>query len=128
MVLKYLSTYVYSQFDRARKATCENPSDVCCRKDTSYNKSFGPTSQPLVNCGRRGSAPRISGVLGEETPSFGEWPHMCIILRHSEHNGEKFDLYQCGASLISPGIVLTAAHCVEYVNWITKEIILPSIT
>ena len=40
---------------------------------------------------------------------FGEWPHMCIILSQ-DYLG---DLYVGGASLIAPGILLTAAHVVK---------------
>ena len=58
--------------------------------------------------------PRISGTSGAQEAQFGDWPSMCIVLKESEFNGDSFDLYQCGASLIAPGIVLTAAHCVEY--------------
>ena len=58
--------------------------------------------------------PRISGTSGAQEAQFGDWPNMCIVLKESEFNGDSFDLYQCGASLIAPGIVLTAAHCVEY--------------
>ena len=39
----------------------------------------------------------------------GEWPHMCAVLRQEG----AVKTFQCGASLISPGVVLTAAHCVQ---------------
>ena len=57
---------------------------------------------------------RISGVQGSRLePDFGEWPNMCIIFRRVEFDNKKQEYYQCGASLIAPNIVLTAAHCVE---------------
>ena len=61
--------------------------------------------------------PRISSVQGGAAEAeFGEWPNMCIVLReYEDYKGDSFDLYQCGASLIAPGIVLTSAHCVTYV-------------
>ena len=56
---------------------------------------------------------RIGG--GQETveAGFGEWPHMCIILRQviTPDTGEEESWeYAGGASLIAPNIVLTAAH------------------
>ena len=64
---------------------------------------------------------------------FGEWPHVCAILKKESISDvsiklilylsksistkiqiqeESLKIYQCGASLIDYGIVLTAAHCI----------------
>ena len=62
-------------------------------------------------------APRTaSGSLtfGKHDTQFGEWPHMCAVLREIELGAtEKVLTYICGASLIAPHIILTAAHCVQ---------------
>ena len=63
--------------------------------------------------------------------NFGEWPHICAVLS-AEYIGEDVSIqikpivakpdtvqeqlvkvYQCGASLIDYGVVLTAGHCVN---------------
>ena len=72
-----------------------------------------PAFVPL--CGRRnqnGLGLRISGYREGET-QFGEWPHMCVVLKRGVINGQPANLYQSGASLIAPGVLLTAAHSVK---------------
>ena len=143
------------KFTAATKAKCNDQDEVCCRKDTFFEKPFhesnetvnadyedydymsitddyrnqeendfnpttadtkkGPICNINVRKGQGELAPRISSVDegSVEAAEFGEWPNMCIILKSANHRGDSFDLYQCGASLISPGIILTAAHCVE---------------
>ena len=82
---------------------------------TVPNTTKGPICNVNIRKGQGELAPRISSVQAgsAEEAGFGEWPNMCIILKSTVYRGDNFDLYQCGASLISPGIVLTAAHCVE---------------
>ena len=79
-------------------------------------------------CGRRNSyglGVRIQNYQDDEA-QFGEWPHMCAILRREIISGggdgysqqqqeaeEEVMVFQAGASLISGGVVLTGAHKVE---------------
>ena len=44
--------------------------------------------------------------------AYGEWPNMCVIYRKHTITDEENVEYLAGASLITPGILLTAAHWV----------------
>ena len=44
---------------------------------------------------------------------FGEWPHMCAIIKSRNIEDKKAQEFLAGASLISPGVLLTAAHWVK---------------
>jgi len=77
-----------------------------------------PAPVPLRQCGRRntgGIGVRIQNNNNDYfgTTQFGEWPHMCAILKKGEVSGKEVNFYVGGASLIHPGIVLTAAHIVD---------------
>ena len=41
---------------------------------------------------------------------FGEWPHSCLLLDTSKNKQGDF---VGGATLIAPGVIITAAHKVE---------------
>ena len=101
---------------------CPGFLDVCC-----YNPDFNAQTPSTVNyvpkCGQRnkdGLGVQIQGLNNYES-QFGEWPHMCAILAEEvispfaqvSRDSQPRNFYQCGGSLIAPGVVLTAAHCVE---------------
>ena len=45
---------------------------------------------------------------------FGEWPHMCAVLKFSSEKVDNDYDYLCGASLIAKNVVLTSAHYVRH--------------
>merc|ERR1712123_294862 len=90
--------------------------DVCC-KDPDFIPPPPPKIKYASKCGRRnqnGLGVRIQGFTESES-QFGEWPHMCAILHEKPieqevgYGGEPqtVNLYQCGGSLIAPGVIMT---------------------
>merc|ERR1711872_898862 len=100
---------------------CPGQLEVCC-KDPDHVEPPAPLRhQP--QCGTRHQNGLFANVQnqGKTDTQFGEWPHMCAILEEKEvttpYGGfELISEYKCGASLISPDVVLTAAHCVHNVQ------------
>merc|ERR1712098_596044 len=105
---------------------CEGFLDVCCLDPDFEAPPPTPIKQYTPKCGQRhhnGLGVRIQGFKEGES-QFGEWPHMCAVLSEEpiSHGDSGYtqqqevedtvNLYQCGASLIAPDTILTAAHCV----------------
>jgi len=112
--------------EKVLETTCEESSKVCCQTPSGFIDSqdpeppveepSGPKFEPQIQkCGSRNRG-SVSDDL--EAPAigqseFGEWPHVCALLRSEDGDGEPVKFYECGASILSEGIVLTAAHCVK---------------
>lgn len=58
-------------------------------------------------------------ILGGETASLGEFPHM-VALGYDRGDGYEFD---CGGSVLSLTYVLSAAHCVDTLDRIQPSVI-----
>ena len=89
---------------------CPGLLDVCC-KDPEYVESAPQKPEYVAKCGRHnvgGLNVKIEGFKESES-QFGEWPHMCAVLQRKSSGL----VYECGGSLISPGVILTAGHCVD---------------
>jgi secreted trypsin-like serine protease len=54
-------------------------------------------------------------IIGGEPADLGEYPFMVALLLE-ERGGTDFDKQYCGGSLIASRWVLTAAHCVEFLE------------
>ena len=111
---------------------CPNILDVCCKtQDNQNNENLPPkpNNRYQPKCGN--SIPddtldidiRIYLDKNEHgfdnIAQFGAYPWMAAILRFEEFDQfgntltADINIYQCGASLIHPQVVLTAAHCVD---------------
>ena len=99
-----------------KDSKCPGFLNVCCK---GADVAFYPRTRTTVNvaskCGRRhkyGLGVEIQGFNNSES-QFGEWPHMCAILKEEKTSQAFRDSQQCGGSLIAPGVILTAAQCVD---------------
>ena len=100
----------------AQANLCEVDNEVCCTK-----KKLIPEQPPIIKrqkpyypkCGQRnilGSGVRVINPRnGKETTQFGEWPHACILYKKTPGKRDSME-FLGGASLIAPGIVITATH------------------
>ena len=100
----------------AQANLCEVDNEVCCTK-----KKLIPEPNPFIKkpkiyypkCGQRnilGHGVRITNPRnGKETTQFGEWPHACILYKKTPERRDTIE-FLGGASLIAPGIVITATH------------------
>merc|ERR1711910_108298 len=103
------------------ESKCPGFLDVCCLDPDFIPPPPPPIVKHVPKCGQRhenGLGVRIQG-FNEYESQFGEWPHMCAVLAEEPvaqdpgYAGEPqtVNLYQCGGSIIAPGVILTAAHC-----------------
>ena len=70
-----------------------------------------------IQCGQRNPSglalfPGTPIDLDGDTTKFGEWPFTCLIYQ-LDVNGDG-DKFLGGASLLAPGVLLTAAHKLEF--------------
>ncbi|KAJ8961859.1 hypothetical protein NQ318_021476 [Aromia moschata] len=94
---------------RKNEGGCKNYMETCCKngdRTTEPLTTTPPPIKPPQGCGYRrpnGINFKVTGDKDHES-QYAEFPWMVAVLG----NG----LYQCGAALIHPEAVITAAHCV----------------
>lgn len=109
--------------DEEQEYECPHFLNTCCEKTSVLEvpPSTIPTPKPPVKedgsrstCGVRnkdGLGFRITGNKDGES-EYGEFPWMLAVLREERVADSSLNVYECGGSLISANVVLTAAHCV----------------
>ena len=105
---------------------CLGDDEICCspsrrKSDETTNVIGGIKNQNTPyhpKCGQHntdGIGIKISNPQdGYFSTQFGEWPHVCMLIMRKNTTGN--DAFLGGASLITPGIVVTAAHKVNSVS------------
>ena len=90
-----------------------------CQTNARPQESDSSKRTDLPKCGRHNSCGLINpsqNCSGSSNPfetQFGEWPHMCAIMKSREIEDKTTQEFFAGASLIAPGVLLTAAHWVK---------------
>ncbi|XP_058130290.1 phenoloxidase-activating factor 2-like [Anopheles ziemanni] len=110
--------------DPEEESECPHYLETCCEKKEDIEKPLSVLTTPtppvpfpdkaIPKCGYRninGLGFRITGNVNGES-EYGEFPWMLAVLREVRVADSSNNIYECGASLIAPNVVLTAAHCV----------------
>lgn len=111
----------FNAFSRPSKSQVKEAGDcdpVFGTCDGTRDSDSGEVYSPNIRrCGVRNGGGTVDdlqrAIVGEA--DFGEWPHVCAILRLESlaSQGGPVKIYECGASLLDDGVLLTAAHCVK---------------
>lgn len=104
------------------RTSCFDPFDVCCINIDTTATPPPPTPSPVdpkipvgnpgSGCGRLNPTGVSSTLVGfrENQAQFGQFPWMAAVMTTGIAGSNGANVYVCGASLIHPKVVLTAAH------------------
>ncbi|XP_023334918.1 serine proteinase stubble [Eurytemora carolleeae] len=101
---------------QALRSRCPEVSETCCYYGEGLGLQYFKTEQPASrsSCGQHNEG-GVEGFVSNERKKlgFGEFPHICVILSRLIVDGKRKKQYEGAASLISPRVLLTAAHIVD---------------
>jgi len=109
----------FSSCQGPNQATCPIAGEICCKPKTTAqipDKNSAPqsTPRPTLKCGIHHAEglefTAKNPSNGKANTHAGEWPHSCLLLDTSKNKQGDF---VGGATLIAPGVIITAAHKVE---------------
>lgn len=96
-----------------RRTTSLTPRRIPTSTETNRPNQGGARRVTNRPCGIRNSQGidfRITGNTNDEA-EYGEFPWIVALIEKDANQNERFSF--CGGSLITPNVVLTAAHCVQ---------------
>uniref|UniRef100_A0A182IUX5 Uncharacterized protein n=1 Tax=Anopheles atroparvus TaxID=41427 RepID=A0A182IUX5_ANOAO len=84
---------------------------VCCMNGISNMRTINPAQRiSEAQCEQFPKPSNLSDhIFNGVAAQFGEYPHMAALV----YRAQNVTRFRCGASLISPRFLLTAAHCVS---------------
>lgn len=97
---------------------CPRDNQVCCQDDGEFGpERTGPTKLPRPpynpKCGQHHKlglfSTNQSPTDGVNATQFGEWPFACLLYKKEDSK----EIYIGGATLLTPGVLVTAAHKIE---------------
>jgi len=116
---------------------CDNAPEIDCkawkdslvagavelRDDCAEDRGL-PTYSYIPKCGRHNKDGFQQSIVNMDQnlheSQFAEWPNMCAVLHPVTIRSTEIDVYQAGASLISPKFLLTAAHKLNGTNPVVR--------
>lgn len=88
---------------------CDSYLDICCKSPPEAALPDIEEHEPL-RCGRQAWSENGAEDADDQEREF---PWVVAILGHRAVDERRGKFYLCGGSLITPHVVLTAAHCVK---------------